>query len=88
MAVELPGLKAWHYVGTWSPVGQEKKALEAEMRSSVIVMLFLFSMLFLGAQAAQLDPEAGPAEEAAAQPARHASADMLQPAGFIAESAD
>lgn len=87
MAVETPGPKAWHYVGKWSPVGHKKKALEAVMRSAVIVMLFLFSMLFLGAQAAQMDPPK-PVEEATTSPAQHASADMLQPAGFIAEPAD
>jgi hypothetical protein len=57
------------------------------MRSAVIVMLFLFSMLFLGAQAAQMDPPV-PVEEAASRPAQHANAGMLQPAGFTAELAD
>ncbi|MBE9553064.1 MAG: hypothetical protein IMF05_06355 [Proteobacteria bacterium] len=57
------------------------------MRSSVIVLLFLFSMLFLGAQAAQMDPPK-PVEEAASIPAQHASAGILQPAGFTAELAD
>jgi hypothetical protein len=57
------------------------------MRSAVIVFLFLFSMLFLGAQAAQLgSPE--PVEDAAATPAQHASAVPLQPVGFIVETAD
>jgi hypothetical protein len=57
------------------------------MRSAVIVFLFLFSMLFLGAQAAQMDPPV-PVEEAASTPAQHASAGILQPAGFTAELAD
>lgn len=69
------------------PSARKKKALEAEMRSSVIVLLFLFSMLFLGAQAAQMDPPK-PVEEAASAPAQHAGAGMLQPAGFTAELAD
>jgi hypothetical protein len=78
---------AWHRFGTWSGVGQEKKALEAEMRSSVIVLLFLFSMLFLGAQAAQMGPPK-PLEEAASSPAQHADAGMLQSAAFSAGQAD
>jgi hypothetical protein len=57
------------------------------MRSAVIVMLFLFSMLFLGAQAAQMDPPK-PVEEAASKPAQHASVGILQPAGLSAELAD
>lgn len=65
----------------------KKKALEAEMRSAVIVMLFLFSMLFLGAQAAQMDPPV-PVEEAASSPAQHASADLLQPVGYAIRSTD
>lgn len=57
------------------------------MRSAVIVFLFLFSMLFLGAQAAQLGaPE--PAEDAAAKPAQHANAGPLQPVGHTVEPAD
>lgn len=47
------------------------------MRSTVIVLLFLFSMLFLGAQAAQMDPP-NPVEEAAAGPAQHANAGLVQ----------
>lgn len=78
-------------LGIMSVIGRssaiKKKALEAVMRSAVIVMLFLFSMLFLGAQAAQMDP-LKPVEEATTSPARHASSDLLQPAGFIAEPAD
>ncbi|MEN8195743.1 MAG: hypothetical protein ABFS30_04410 [Pseudomonadota bacterium] len=61
--------------------------MEAEMRSSVIVLLFLFSMLFLGAQAAQMDPPK-PVEEAASMPAQHADAGVLQPAAFNAGQAD
>jgi len=57
------------------------------MRSSVIVLLFLFSMLFLGAQAAQMDPPK-PVEEATSAPAQHASAGLLLPAGYTAELAD
>ena len=57
------------------------------MRTVVIVFLFLFSMLFLGAQAAQLGPPE-PVDEAPSKPAQHASADSLQPAGFIVEPAD
>ena len=57
------------------------------MRTVVIVFLFLFSMLFLGAQAAQLGPPE-PVDEATSKPAQHASADSLQPAGFIVEPAD
>lgn len=57
------------------------------MRSAVIMLLFLFSMLFLGTQAAQMDPPA-PLEEAASTPARHASADILQPAGYAIRSTD
>ena len=57
------------------------------MRSAVIVFLFLFSMLFLGAQAAQLgSPE--PVEDTASKPAQHASAGPLQPVGFIAKTTD
>lgn len=51
------------------------------MRSAVIVALFLFSMLFLGAQAAQLEPPK-PVEEAAASPAKKASARLYQQAGY------
>ena len=51
------------------------------MRSAVIVLLFLFSMLFLGAQAAQLDPPSK-VEEAAAQPAQHVDAGLLQQAAY------
>ena len=69
------------------PSARKKKALEAEMRSSVIVLLFLFSMLFLGAQAAQMDPPK-PVEEATTAPAQHASAGLLLPAGYTAELAD
>ncbi len=60
------------------------------MRSAVIVLMFLFSMLFLGAQAAQMEPPK-PVEEATfspAQPKQHDSAGMLQPVGFTAERAD
>jgi hypothetical protein len=57
------------------------------MRSAVIVFLFLFSMLFLGAQAAQLDPPE-PVEDVASNPAQHANAGPLQPVGFTAEPAD
>ena len=57
------------------------------MRSAVIVMLFLFSMLFLGAQAAQMDPP-NTVEEAATGSAQHASVGMLKSVGFIAEQAD
>ena len=57
------------------------------MRSAVIVFLFLFSILFLGAQAAQLGPPE-PVEDAAAKPAQHASAGPLQPVGFVVEPAD
>ncbi|MDH5411584.1 MAG: hypothetical protein OEY16_09365 [Alphaproteobacteria bacterium] len=52
------------------------------MRSSVIVMLFLFSMLFLGAQAAQMDPPKSAAQAPVAS-ASHADAGMLQPVGFV-----
>ena len=69
------------------PAALKKKALEAEMRSAVIVLMFLFSMLFLGAQAAQMEPPK-PVEEAAVSPAQHANAGMLQPVGFTAERAD
>jgi hypothetical protein len=55
------------------------------MRSAVIVALFLFSMLFLGAQAAQLDPPK-PVEEAAAQPAQQADAGLYQQAGYAVPS--
>lgn len=51
------------------------------MRSAVIVLLFMFSMLFLGAQAAQLDPPK-PVEEAASQPAQHVDSGLLQSAGY------
>jgi hypothetical protein len=57
------------------------------MRSAVIVALFMFSMLFLGAQAAQLDPPK-PVEEAASQPAQHVNAGLLQPAGYAVESSN
>lgn len=57
------------------------------MRSSVIVMLFLCSMLFLGAQAAQMDPPK-PVAETAPTPAGHASAGLLQPAGYTTELTD
>lgn len=57
------------------------------MRSGVIVMLFLFSMLFLGAQAAQMDPPK-PNEEATGTLAVHASAGLLQPAGFTTDLTD
>jgi hypothetical protein len=57
------------------------------MRSAVIVFLFLFSMLFLGAQAAQLGPPEQ-VDEATSKPAQHASAGPLQPVGFTAETAD
>ena len=63
------------------------------MRSAVIVFLFLFSILFLGAQAAQLDP-LEPVEEAASNPAQHADAGLqkpagpLQPVGFTTKLAD
>lgn len=57
------------------------------MRSSVIVMLFLFSMLFLGAQAAQMDPPK-PNEEVTSTPAGHASVGLLQPAGYTTELTD
>jgi hypothetical protein len=60
---------------------EDWKALEAEMRSAVIVLLFLFSMLFLGAQAAQLGPTK-PVEKAASQPTQHADAGMLQPVAY------
>ena len=67
----------------------KKKALEAEMRSSVIVLLFLFSMLFLGAQAAQMDPIAeSSVPDVAAQPAQHATAGMLAPVSYAVDSAD
>lgn len=69
------------------PSALKQKALEAEMRSSIIVLLFLFSMLFLGAQAAQMDPPK-PMEEATSTPTQHASVGLLQPAGFTAELAD
>lgn len=55
------------------------------MRSAVIVALFLFSMLFLGAQAAQLDPPK-PVEETAAQPAQQADAGLYQQAGYAIPS--
>lgn len=51
------------------------------MRSAVIVILFLFSIFFLGAQAAQLDPPAT-AEDTGAAPARHVSTGLLQPAAY------
>lgn len=57
------------------------------MRSGVIVMLFLFSMLFLGAQAAQMDPPKS-IEEATGTAAVHASAGLLQPAGFVPDQND
>jgi len=57
------------------------------MRSAVIVFLFLFSMLFLGAQAAQLGPPE-PVEDAAAKPAQHANAGSLQPVGLTVEPVD
>lgn len=69
------------------PSAHKKKALEAEMRSSVIVLLFLFSILFLGAQAAQLDPPK-PVENAAVQPDPQAGAGMLRPVGFTAKLVD
>lgn len=57
------------------------------MRSGVIVMLFLFSMLFLGTQAAQMGPSK-PNEEATGMPIVHASAGLLQPAGFTTDLTD
>lgn len=57
------------------------------MRSAIIVFLFLFSMLFLGAQAAQLGPPE-PVEDTASKPAQHANAGPLQPVGFAVEPAD
>ena len=57
------------------------------MRSAVIVFLFIFSMLFLGAQAAQLDPPE-PTDETASKPAQHAAAGPLQPVGFTVETVD
>ena len=51
------------------------------MRSTVIVLLFLFSMLFLGAQAAQMDPPK-PVEEAAAGPAQHVNAGLAVPVAY------
>jgi hypothetical protein len=60
---------------------EDWKALEAEMRSAVIVLLFLFSMLFLGAQAAQLEPS-NSVQKADPQPTQHADAAMLQPVAF------
>ena len=51
------------------------------MRSAVIMLLFLFSILFLGAQAAQLDPPR-PVDEAASKSAQHAGMGLMQPVGF------
>lgn len=51
------------------------------MRSAVIVMLFLFSMLFLGAQAAQMDPPK-PLGEVAAGPAQHVDAGLVQSVAY------
>lgn len=63
------------------PAAIKKKALEADMRSAVIVMLFLFSMLFLGAQAAQMDP-LNTVEEASAGPAQHVDAGLVQSVAY------
>ena len=57
------------------------------MRSAVIVTLFLFSILFLGAQAAQLDPPKA-VKQAASTPAQQVNTDFLQPAGFSADQVD
>lgn len=51
------------------------------MRSAVITALFLFSLLFLGAQAAQMGPPQ-PIEEAAAMQAQQADAGLYQQAGY------
>ena len=51
------------------------------MRSVAIILLFLFSMLFLGAQAAQLDPPQT-ASETAAPPAQQVNAGLLHPASY------
>lgn len=51
------------------------------MRSAVIVLLFVFSMLFLGAQAAQLDSPKT-AEQATAGPALHVNAGFVQPVAY------
>lgn len=57
------------------------------MRSAVIVMLFLFSMLFLGAQAAQLDPPET-VQDSAVRSAQHVNAELLQPAGYAIQSSN
>jgi hypothetical protein len=57
------------------------KASKAQMRSAIIVTLFLFSMLFLGAQAAQLDPPK-PRDSLAAQSAQTADATLFQQVGY------
>lgn len=63
------------------PAAWKKKALEVDMRSAVIMLLFLFSILFLGAQAAQLDPPR-PVDEAASKSAQRAGMGLMQPVGF------